>query len=848
MSPNLGLVPFLLLHHIQSCQKRAADEDVVQLKPSDCVNNTEWLEQNRTCGCLWGWTGTKCDVWEQDECYYAEMGNDVYEGKLSRTSDGSECEGWTADDVKDRLVNSHDIPFASDKWSNGHLGDHNYCRNPDSDPAGFWCYTRDSTEGLKAEYCAILSCKLEGRSFFVINSTSSSRESSAAIDIIFGPVLPGVCGGVVALMTIVGFGEFLRRRRIFQKLRRRLDPESGAPRRLGGVVTVDVDTGLQPEAGNMQLVDDPESKDGSEGQDQETVNFGKSSLSLRPDLGVLPEEEEEQENNSEGKDNEDSRPEATEPLNSSRKREFEAGLSDLRHKLAQEVIIEEDDEEANEEIPHQEDGDQNFGMMKFRRSGKSTDAKLSELDQGNSIIDGPPEMSQQLARSESKSNQEKFAPMNIGGNRTSSRNSFVLNTISRFETQSIASIKGEDMDSLIDSFHHTKVSDHESAEMRARDRPRRKDRPSADPTRNQDIHNYHNQNRGNLHFYPPPPPQQHNINYHAKNADGSPLSSSIAQGEKEPLIPKSREFECSPDRERFYGRFPQESIKKKKKTSNYKFDIVSEYRDKIKPSQQKTIQLPKINPCDSKLDDDVYNRRRMPIIQRPALKPIPRSILEKYANTQLPAMSHPTSERLYQESIGKYHMYDEFPVEKRRPRRKVPSINFSDIEEQIRSVDVEESPKQKNRKDESRVYVLKVNTLNKKGIVGNRESDAKIGTVTPKLTLTRRNDAEKNVENDVKKKNEGAKEEKMNERGSIADETAGSLAKEEGTVKTEPVRSEQMEATALTGDAAKSASDSFRHILPNLINILSVLKINCTPLDPTHRYLPHFFNHCSLYL
>lgn len=205
------------------------------------------------------------------------------------------------------------------------------------------------------------------------------------------------------------------------------------------------------------------------------------------------------ENNSEGKDNEDSRPEATEPLNSSsesdtdeelgtsasvqeEKREFEAGLSDLRHKLAQEVIIEEDDEEANEEIP-QQDGDQNFGMMKFRRSGKSTDAKLSELDQQNGMLDGPAEMTQQLARSESKSNQEKFAPMNIGGNRTSSRNSFVLNTISRFETQSIASIKGEDMDSLIDGFHVPK--DDESAEMRARDRPRRKERPSADPSSEQ---------------------------------------------------------------------------------------------------------------------------------------------------------------------------------------------------------------------------------------------------------------------------------------------------------------------------------------------------------------------------
>ena len=61
------------------------------------------------------------------------------------------------------------------------------------------------------------------RAFLVGNSTSAGQEegSRAALDIIYGPVLPGVCGGVVALMTIVGFGEFLRRRRIFQKLRRR---------------------------------------------------------------------------------------------------------------------------------------------------------------------------------------------------------------------------------------------------------------------------------------------------------------------------------------------------------------------------------------------------------------------------------------------------------------------------------------------------------------------------------------------------------------------------------------------------------------------------------------------------
>ena len=100
-------------------------------------------------------------------------------------------------------------------------------RNPDGDPIGFWCYTREREKveknKVKPRYCKIKECELEGRSFlFQGNGTSASDgDASAALNIIYGPVLPGVCGGVVALMTIVGFGEFLRRRRIFQKLRRR---------------------------------------------------------------------------------------------------------------------------------------------------------------------------------------------------------------------------------------------------------------------------------------------------------------------------------------------------------------------------------------------------------------------------------------------------------------------------------------------------------------------------------------------------------------------------------------------------------------------------------------------------
>ena len=39
------------------------------------------------------------------------------------------------------------------------LGNHNYCRNPDNEPGGAWCYTMDPSQ--RWEYCA---CPLTGKS------------------------------------------------------------------------------------------------------------------------------------------------------------------------------------------------------------------------------------------------------------------------------------------------------------------------------------------------------------------------------------------------------------------------------------------------------------------------------------------------------------------------------------------------------------------------------------------------------------------------------------------------------------------------------------------------------------
>ena len=41
---------------------------------------------------------------------------------------------------------------------NSGLGDHNYCRNPDEDSGGVWCYKTDPNDSEDWEYCALTNC------------------------------------------------------------------------------------------------------------------------------------------------------------------------------------------------------------------------------------------------------------------------------------------------------------------------------------------------------------------------------------------------------------------------------------------------------------------------------------------------------------------------------------------------------------------------------------------------------------------------------------------------------------------------------------------------------------------
>lgn len=62
-----------------------------------------------------------------------------YTGQVSKTESGVDCQVWSAGDP-------HVAKFNLDL-------DHNYCRNPDDDPAGPWCYTTDPN--TRWEYCSV---------------------------------------------------------------------------------------------------------------------------------------------------------------------------------------------------------------------------------------------------------------------------------------------------------------------------------------------------------------------------------------------------------------------------------------------------------------------------------------------------------------------------------------------------------------------------------------------------------------------------------------------------------------------------------------------------------------------
>ena len=79
------------------------------------------------------------------DCFNDELARD-YRGYASKTKSGKRCQPWTAQEP-------HQHNRTQDKYPSTGLGQHNFCRNPDNEPEGAWCYTTDSES--RWEYCEI---------------------------------------------------------------------------------------------------------------------------------------------------------------------------------------------------------------------------------------------------------------------------------------------------------------------------------------------------------------------------------------------------------------------------------------------------------------------------------------------------------------------------------------------------------------------------------------------------------------------------------------------------------------------------------------------------------------------
>lgn len=101
----------------------------------------------------------RCDLTKEpgnltdlDICKVSHLGLE-YTGHVGKTESGVRCQSWTAK----KPIHKIDPSFKNENFSDFSMKKaKNYCRNPNRNPNGPWCYTMDSQ--LIDETCAIPLC------------------------------------------------------------------------------------------------------------------------------------------------------------------------------------------------------------------------------------------------------------------------------------------------------------------------------------------------------------------------------------------------------------------------------------------------------------------------------------------------------------------------------------------------------------------------------------------------------------------------------------------------------------------------------------------------------------------
>jgi len=90
-----------------------------------------------------------CDGSDPDTCGCDSVDQADYRGAISTTEDGYTCMNWES-----QSPHSHSRTAAN--YPDKGLGNHSYCRNPDGEPRGAWCYTTDPNK--RWSLCDVPSC------------------------------------------------------------------------------------------------------------------------------------------------------------------------------------------------------------------------------------------------------------------------------------------------------------------------------------------------------------------------------------------------------------------------------------------------------------------------------------------------------------------------------------------------------------------------------------------------------------------------------------------------------------------------------------------------------------------